>query len=196
MTLIRASQPGGWPNQTFITVAQKPNTGKPIQQQTSNPLNRLIGRIKQDPSIDEQQQRSDTNDSKQLIYQSLMNKTPINRLPTTTATFIQQPNQPQQWHPSISQGQINPPPTYTTATRPRHPTIMQQQGPNPATAHTLIAPLRAASSTTTPQTFIARTSSSPNLAARLPLNVALTRPTQFSSSQPQQQQQPQDPSPR
>ena len=201
VTLIRASQQGTWPNQTYITVAQKPNTGKPIQQ-TSSPISHLIGRVKQDPSIDEQQQRSDTNDSKQLIYQSLINKTPINRLPTAAATFIQQPNQAQQWHTSLSQGQSNPPPNYTTAARPRHPTIMhhQQQGSNPVTSHTLIAPLRASSSTTTPQTFLARTSSTPNL-TRLPLTVALTRPPQFASQQQaqqqqQQQQQAQDPSPR
>jgi hypothetical protein len=74
VTLIRAPQQGTWPNQTYITVAQKPNTGKPIQQ-TSNQLSVLIGRVKQDPSIDDpqqqqQQQRSDMNDPKQLIYQS------------------------------------------------------------------------------------------------------------------------------
>lgn len=133
-------------------------------------------------------------DSKQLIYQSLMNKAPVNRPPsgTTTTTFVQQTNQPQQWHTSVSQGKLNPPPNYTTATRPRHPTIIQQQGPNQPTSHTLLAPLRASSSTPPPQTYIARTSSTPNL-ARLPLNVTLARPSQFSS---QQQQQPQDPSPR
>jgi len=194
VTLIRAPQQGAWPNQTYITVAQKPNTGKPIQQ-TSNHLSVLIGRVKQDPSIDDQQQqqRPDMNDSKQLIYQSLMNKTPVNRLPSsTTTTFVQQTNQPQQWHTSVSQSQLNPPPNYTTATRPRHPTIMQQQGPNQPTSHTLLAPLRANSSTPPPPpTYIARTSSTPNL-TRIPLNVTLTRPSQFSS----QQQQPQDPSPR
>jgi hypothetical protein len=200
VTLIRAPQQGTWPNQTYITVAQKPNTGKPIQQ-TSNQLSVLIGRVKQDPSIDDpqqqqQQQRSDMNDPKQLIYQSLMNKTPVNRLPSTTTTFIQQPNQSQQWHTSVTQPQLNPPPNYTTATRPRHPTILQQQGPNQPTSHTLLAPLRANSSTPPPPTYIARTGSTPNL-TRIPLNVTLARPSQFSSQQQQQQQQqPQDPSPR
>jgi hypothetical protein len=199
VTLIRAPQQGTWPNQTYITVAQKPNTGKPIQQ-TSNQLSVLIGRVKQDPSIDDQQQqqqqhqqRSDMNDSKQLIYQSLMNKTPVNRLPssaTTTTTFVQQTNQPQQWHTSVSQSQLNPPPNYTTATRPRHPTIIQQQGSNQPTSHTLLAPLRANASTPPPPTYIARTSSTSNL-TRIPLNVTLTRPSQFPS-----QQQPHDPSPR
>ncbi len=139
------------------------------------------------------------NDSKQLIYQSLMNKTPVNRLPlsstTTTTTFVQPTNQPQQWHTSVSQSQLNPPPNYTAATRPRHPTIMQQQGPNQPTSHTLLAPLRANSSTPPPPTYIARTSSTPNL-TRIPLNVTLTRPSLFPSQQQQQQQQPQDPSPR
>ncbi|CAF5151047.1 unnamed protein product, partial [Rotaria socialis] len=45
-----------------------------------------------------------------------------------------------------------------------------------------------------PSTFIARTSSTPNL-TRIPLNVTLARPSQFLSQQ-QQQQQPQDPSAR
>jgi hypothetical protein len=137
------------------------------------------------------------NDSKQLIYQSLMNKTPVNRLPSsTTTTFVQQTNQPQQWSTSVSQSQLNPPPNYSTATRPRHPTIMQQQGLNQPTSHTLLAPLRANSSTPPPPTYIARTSSTPNL-TRIPLNVTLTRPPQFPSQQQQQQQQkPQDPSPR
>ncbi len=158
----------------------------------------MIGRVKQDPSIDDQQQqpqRSDMNDSKQLIYQSLMNKTSVNRLPSTatTTTYVQPTNQSQQWHTSVSQSQLNPPPNYTTATRPRHPTIIQQQGPNPPTSHTLLAPLRANPSTPPPPTYIARTSSTPNL-ARLPLNVTLARPSLFSSQQ--QQQQPQDPSPR
>ncbi|CAF3683323.1 unnamed protein product [Rotaria sp. Silwood1] len=200
VTLIRAPQPGAYPNQTYITVAQKPNTGKPIQQ-TPNQLSVLIGRVKQDPSIDDQQQqqqqqRSDMNDPKQLIYQSLMNKTPVSRLPSTTATttFIQQTNQPQQWHTSVSQAQLNPPPNYTTATRPRHPTIMQQQGLNQPTSHTLLAPLRASTSTPPPSTYIARTSSTPNL-TRIPLNVTLARPSQFSSQQ-QQQQPSQDPPPR
>ncbi|CAF3311699.1 unnamed protein product [Rotaria socialis] len=193
VTLIRAPQPGAWSNQTYITVAQKPNTGKPIQQAPSQ-LSVLIGRVKQDPSIDDQQ-RSDTNDSKQLLYQTLVNKAPVNRLPTTTTTFIQQANQPQQWHTSVSQAQLNPPPNYTTATRPRHPTIMQQQSLNQATSHTLLAPLRASSSTPPPSTFIARTSSTPNL-TRIPLNVTLARPSQFLSQQQQQQQQPQDPSAR
>ncbi len=132
-------------------------------------------------------------DSKQLIYQSLMNKTPVNRLPSsaTTTTFIQQPNQPQQWHTSVSQSQLNPPPNYTTATRPRHPTIIQQQGQNQPTSHTLLAPLRANSSTPPPPpTYIARTSSTPNL-TRIPLNVTLARTSPFPT-----QQQPQDPSPR
>ncbi len=136
------------------------------------------------------------NDPKQLIYQSLMNKNPVNRLPsstTATTTFVQQPNQPQQWHTSVSQSQLNPPPTYTTATRPRHPTMMQQQGPNQPTSHTLLAPLRANSSTPPPPTYIARTSSTPNL-TRIPLNVTLARTSQFPSQQQQQQQQ--DPSPR
>lgn len=181
--MIRAPQPGAWPNQTYITVAQKPNTGKPMQQ-TPNQLSVLIGRVKQDPSSkDDQQQRSDANDSKQLIYQSLINKTPVNRLPTaTTTTFIQQTNQPQQWHTSVSQSQLNPP-NYATATRPRHPTIMQQQSLNQTA-------LRATSATQPQSTFIARTSSTPNL-TRLPINVTLARPSQFP-----QQQQPQDPSPR
>jgi hypothetical protein len=194
VTLIRAPQPGAWPNQTYITVAQKPNTGKPIQQ-TPSQLSVLIGRVKQDPSIDDQQQqRSETNDPKQLIHQSLMNKTLVNRLPSTptTTTFIQQTNQPQQWSTSVTQTQLNPPPSYTTATRPRHPTIMQQQPLNQSTSHTLLAPLRASSSTPPPSTYIARTSSTSNL-TRLPLNVTLARASQFSS---QQQQQPQDPSPR
>jgi hypothetical protein len=120
-----------------------------------------------------------------------MNKTPVNRLPSsaTTTTFIQQPNQPQQWHTSVSQSQLNPPPNYTTATRPRHPTIMQQQ--NQPTSHTLLAPLRANSSTPPPPpTYIARTSSTPNL-TRIPLNVTLARTSPFPT-----QQQPQDPSPR
>jgi hypothetical protein len=196
VTLIRAPQQGTWPNQTYITVAQKPNTGKPIQQ-TSNQLSVLIGRVKQDPSIDDhqQQQRSDMNDSKQLIYQTSMNKTPVNRLPSsTTTTFIQQTNPPQQWHTSVSQSQLNPPPNYTTATRPRHPTIMQQQGSIQPTSHTLLAPLRANSSTPPPPpTYIARTGTTSNL-TRLPLNVTLARSSQFPSQQ--QQQQPQDPSPR
>jgi hypothetical protein len=202
--LIRAPQQQTWPHQTYITVAQKPNSGKPIQQ-TSNQLSVLIGRVKQDPSIDDhhqqpqpqpqqqQLQRSDSNDSKQLIYQSLINnKTPVNRLPSTTTTFIQQTNQPQQWHTSSAQPQLNPP-TYTAATRPRHPTIMQQQGQNQPSSHTLVAPLRASSSTPPPPTYIARTSSTPNL-TRIPLNMTLARTSQFSSQS--QQQQPQDPSPR
>ena len=196
VTLIRAPQQGPWPNQTYITVAQKPNTGKPMQQ-TPNQLSVLIGRVKQDPSsLDDQQQqqqqsqqRSDMNDSKQIILQTLMHKTPVNRSPSTT-TFVQQTNQPQQWHT-----QINPPPNYTTATRPRHPTIIQQQQQQPSTGHTLITPIRPNSATPQP-TYIARASSTPNL-TRIPLNVTLARTSQFSS-QPQQQQQqpPQDPSPR
>ncbi|UJR27186.1 hypothetical protein I4U23_008482 [Adineta vaga] len=210
VTLIRAPQQGAWPNPTYITVPQKPNTGKPIQQ-TASQLSVLIGRVKQDPSMDDQQpqqQRSDMNDSKQLIYSSLINKTPVHRLPstgttaaaTTTTTFIQQANQPQQWHTSISQSHLNPPPSYTTATRPRHPTIIQQQqqGSTQPTPHTLIAPLRANSSTPPPPTYITRTGSTPNL-TRIPLNVTLARPSQFTSQQQQQQQQqqtPQDPSQR
>ena len=196
VTLIRAPQPGACFNQAYITVAQKPNTGKPIQQ-TSNQLSVLIGRVKQDPSIDDQQQqRSDVNDSKQTMYQSLVNKTSINRLPSTT-TFIQQATQPQQWHSSVSQAQLNPPPNYATATRPRHPTIMQQQAPNQPTSPTLLTPIRANSATPPPTTttYIARTSSIPNL-TRIPFSVTLTKSSQFSSQQQQQQQQSsQDPSP-
>ena len=211
VTLIRAPQPQQqpqpvWSNQTYITVAQKPNHGKPMQQ-TPSQLSLLIGRVKQDPSMEDPQQqqqqpRAELNESKQLLYQPLINKTPVHRLPSaghpaSTATFIQQPTQVQTWHTSSSQPQLNPPPSYTSATRLRHPAIIQQQGQNPSPSHTLLAPLRSNASTP-PPTYIARTSSTPNL-TRAPLNVTLIRPSQFSSQQQQQQQQqpaPQDPSAR
>jgi hypothetical protein len=164
-------------------MSQKPSNGKPIsnlsQQQSTNQLNLLINRVKQDPSIDEQQ-RSDMNDQKQPMFSSLINKTAVNRLPSTT--YIQP--QQQQWYPTTSQQQFNPPPNYSTATRARYTPVMQQQTQSQPSPQTLLAPLRSNASTP-PPTYITRTSSTPNL-TRPPL----IRPSQFPS------QQPQDPSAR
>jgi hypothetical protein len=180
LTLIRTpQQPQQQPNwhnqqqqqqQTYI-MAQKPSNGKPLsnlsqQQQSTNQLNLLINRVKQDPSNDE--------DQKQPMFSSLINKTPINRLPSTT--YIQPQ---QQWYPSTSQQQFNPPPNYTAATRARYTPVMQQTQ-SQSSPQTLLAPLRSNASTP-PPTYITRTSSTPNL----------TRPPLIRPSQ-----QPQDPSAR
>jgi hypothetical protein len=196
LTLTRTPQQPNWhnqPQQSTYIMAQKPNSGKPLsnlsqqqqQQQSSSQLSLLINRVK-DPSVDEQQ-RSEMNDSKQQpMFSSLINKTPVNRLPSTT--YIQ----PQQWYPTTSQQQFNPPPNYTTATRARYTPVMQQQTQNQSSPQTLLAPLRSNSSTPPPN-YITRTSSTPNLT-----RPSLIRPPQFSSQQQQQQQQPpqQDPSVR
>jgi hypothetical protein len=193
LTLIRTPQSSSnWhnqpPQQTYV-MAQKPSNGKPLsnlsqqQSSSSNQLSLLINRVKQDPSIDDQQ-RSDINDQKQQpMFSSLINKTPVNRLPSTT--FIQ-PQQPQQWYSTTPQ-QFNPPPNYSTATRARYTPVMQQPTQSQPSPQTLLAPLRSNASTP-PPTYITRTSSTPNL-TRPPL----IRPSQFPS---QQQQQPQDPSAR
>ncbi|CAF1004164.1 unnamed protein product [Adineta steineri] len=197
LTLIRTPQPTNWHNQpqpqqqTYI-MPQKPNNGKPLsnlsQQQSPSQLSLLINRVKQDPSMDEQQ-RSDINDQnkQQPMFSSLINKTPVNRLPSTTYIQPQQTQQPQQWYSTTSQQQFNPPPNYTTATRARYPPVMPQQTQNQSSPQTLLAPLRS-NSATPPPTYMARTGSAPNL-TRPPL----IRPSQFPS---QQQQQPpsQDPS--
>ncbi|CAF1675195.1 unnamed protein product, partial [Adineta ricciae] len=88
-----------------------------------------------------------------------------------TSTYIQ----PQQgWYASTNQQQFNPPPNYSTATRPRFPSVMPQQSQNQSSPQTLLAPLR---------------SSTPYI-TRAPL----VRP-QYSSQQQQQQPPPsQDPS--
>jgi hypothetical protein len=120
------------------------------------------------------------NDQKQPMFSSLINKTAVNRLPSTT--YIQP--QQQQWYPTTSQQQFNPPPNYSTATRARYTPVMQQQTQSQPSPQTLLAPLRSNASTP-PPTYITRTSSTPNL-TRPPL----IRPSQFPS------QQPQDPSAR
>jgi hypothetical protein len=202
LTLTRTPQSSTWHNQsssqTYI-MSQKPNDGKPLsnlsQQQSPSQLSLLINRVKQDPSTDDQQ-RTDTNDQKQQMFSSLINKTSITRLPsTTTVTNTNNPSttyiQPQQqWYSTTSsQQQFNPPPHYTAATRARYTPVMQQQTQSQPSPQTLLAPLRSNSSTP-PPTYVARTSSTPNL-IRPPINLALLRPSQFPS-----QQQPQDPSPR
>jgi len=190
LTLIRTPQQSNWhnqPQQQTYVMAQKPSNGKPLsnlsqQQSSSNQLSLLINRVKQDPSIDDQQ-RSDINDQKQQpMFSSLINKTSVNRLPSTT--FIQQPP-PQQWYSATPpQQQFNPPPNYTTATRARYTPVMQQSTQSQPSPQTLLAPLRSNASTP-PPTYITRTGSTPNL----------TRPPLI---RPQQQQQPppQDPSAR
>ncbi len=198
LTLIRTPQQTNWHNQTQqqpYVMAQKPSNGKPLsnlsQQQSSNQqLSLLINRVKQDPSMDEQQ-RSDINDQtkqqQQPMFPSLINKTPVNRLPSTT--FIQQQPQ-QQWYsatPQQQQQQFNPPPNYTAATRARYTPVMQQTQSQPS-PQTLLAPLRSNASTPPPN-YLARAGSTPNL-TRAPS----IRPSPFPSQQ--QQQQPQDPSAR
>jgi hypothetical protein len=200
VTLIRTPSQSNWHNppqpQAYI-MPQKPNNGKPLsnlsQSQSAIHLSSLINRVKQDPSMDEQQQQQpqaqpqqqqQQQQQPQPIFPSLLNKGPVNRLPSTT--FIQQ--QQPQWYSTTSQQQFNPPPNYTAATRARYTPIMQQQTQSQPT-QTLLAPLRSNSSTP-PPTYITRTASTPNL-TRPPL----IRPSQFSSQQ-QQQQQPQDPSAR
>jgi len=187
LTLPRAPQQPNWqnrvPQQTYV-MAQKPSNGKPVgnlsqqQQQSSIQLNSLINLVKQDPSVDEQQ-RSDINEPKQQqpLFSPLINKTPGNRLPSTS--FVPQPQQ-QQWYSTAPQQQFTPPPNYNTATRARYPTVMQQQTQGQPSPQTLVAPLRS-NTATPPPTYVTRTSSTPNL-TRPPL----IRPNQYSSQQPPQ----------
>jgi hypothetical protein len=189
VTLIRTPQPSNWhnqPQQSTYVMAQKPSNGKPIsnlsqQQSSSAQLNLLINRVKQDPSMDEQQ-RSDINEPKQQqppMFSSLINKTPVNRLPSST--FIQPQ---QQWYSTTPQQQFTSPPNYTAATRARYTPVMPQPTQSQPSTQTLLAPLRSNASTPPPN-YITRTSSTPNL-TRPPL----IRPSQFLS------QAPQDPSAR
>ena len=90
------------------------------------------------------------------MFSPLINKTPVNRLPSTT--YIQPQ---QQWYSSTPQ-QFNPPPNYSTATRARHPMVITQQTQNQQSPQTLLAPLRSNTSTP-PPTYIARPGSTPNL---------------------------------
>jgi hypothetical protein len=191
VTLIHTPQQSNWQQQSQPTyvMAQKPSNGKPIsnlsQQQSSAHLNLLINRVK-DPSMDEQQ-RSDINEPKQQqqqqqpqpMFSSLINKTPVNRL--QSSTFIQPQ---QQWYSTTPQQQFTPPPNYTAATRARYTPVMPQPTPNQSSPQTHLAPLRSNASTPPPN-YITRTSSTPNM-TRPPL----IRPSQFPS------QPPQDPSAR
>ena len=175
-TLIRGPQPPNYPNQsqqqTYI-MTQKPNNGKPLsrQQLSSNQINSMINRVRQDPSVDDQE-RLDLNESKQqLMFSPLLSKTSFNRIPSTTVV------PPQQWYTTKSQQPLNSPPNYTTATGARYTPILQQPITSQPSPQTLLAPLRPNSSTSPPN-YMTRTSSTPNL-TRSPL----IRPPQFSSQQ-------------
>ena len=205
LTLIRTPQQTIWHNQvsqqTYV-MTQKPSNGKPLsnlpqqqqpqqQQPSTNHLTALISRVKQDPSMDDQQ-RPDLTESKQVLPQqqqqpmfpSLINKTAVNRLPSTT--FIQPQSQPQPWFATTpQQQQNNPPPTYSTATRARFTPVMPQQ--SQPTPQTFVAPLRSNASTP-PPTYMTRTSSTPNLT-----RTSLIRP-QYPTPQPPSQSQPPPPS--
>ena len=184
LTLIRTPSTSNWPNQsqqqqTYI-MAQKPNNGKPLnnlsrQQLSSNQINSMINRVKQDPSVDDQQQSNINESKQQLMFSPLLNKTSLNRQPTTTTTFVQQ----QQWYTTTSQQPPNPPPNYTAATSALYAPILQQQTTSQPSPQTLLAPLRPNSSTPPPPpNYMARTSSAPNLT-----RPSLIRQSQFTSQQ-------------